>query len=236
MKRRKMVLTMVFALGLLVTIGTAFSAFVIENELKSFSLNVDPSEIEVEERTQNFISYVGVSKSLIRYENDIVDDEFSLTLSFNQVNYNSSRVNSYGGLKATVSFTNSSLFDFLQKDVKNELITIESVYRNNTSSLILEANKNYYTNGIPTLRYVNDGEKYFAEFLIPFSRSYNNDLYLQKIAEDFGIQSVSQGELVRTFDLVFNLKIIDENLGYSTSYNIQNLGNINILLTYEEFE
>lgn len=236
MKKRKLVLTTVFALGVLVTIGTAFSAFLIENELKPFSLNVDPSEIKVDDRTQNFITYVGVSKSLTRYENDIVDDEFSLTLSFNQVNYNSSRVNSYGGLKVTTSFSNSLLFNFIKNDVKNEFISIESTYRSNTSSLIMEAQKTYYTNNIPTLRYIDGEGNCSVEFLIPFSRSYNNDLYLQKIAEDFGIQSVTQGELVWTFDLFFHLRVVDDNLGYSTNFNIQNLGSIDIILTYEEFE
>ena len=236
MKRKKLVLTSVFLLGICVTIGTAFSAFIIENEIKPFSLNVDPSEIKVDERTQNFINYVGVTKSLTRYGNEIVDDEFSITLSFNQVNYNSARVNSYGGLKAVINFSNVDLFNFLVNDVKNEFVIIESIYRNNFSSLVMEANKDYKTDDIPTLQYVNENGNYFAEFLIPFSRSYNADLYLQKLAEDFGIQSVSQGELVWTFDLVFNLRIVDENLGYSTSFNIQNLGEINILLTYEEFE
>lgn len=236
MKKKKLVLTSVFILGICVTISTAFSAFIIENEIKPFSLNIDPSEIKVDERTQNFINYVGVSKSLTRYGYDIVDDEFSITLSFNQVNYNSARVNSYGGLKTVINFSNFELFNFLANDVKNEFVIIESIYRNNSSSLIMEDNKDYKTDDIPTLQYLNENGKYFAEFLVPFSRSYNTDFYLQKLAEDFGIQNVSQGELVWTFELVFHLKIIDENLGYSTSFNIQNLGEINILLTYEEFE
>lgn len=236
MKKKKLVLTSVFILGICVTIGTAFSAFIIENEIKSFSLIVNPSEIKVDERTQDFINYVGVSNSLTRYGDDIVDDEFSITLSFNQVNYNSSRVNSYGGLKIVINFSNFELFNFLANDVKNEFVIIESIYRNNSSSLVMEDNKDYKTDGMPTLRYVNENGIYSAEFLVPFSKSYNADFYLQKLAEDFGIQSVSQGELVWTFDLVFHLKIIDENLGYSTSFNIQNLGEINILLTYEEFE
>ena len=64
---------------------------------------------------------------------------------------------------------------------------------------------------------------------IPFLREYNNNFYLQKIVQD-NSSEIAQTAGNWNFNIDFCFNLVDENLGYSTEFNLQNLGAINISL------
>ena len=122
MRKRKLAITIVFFVGVIATVASAFSVYVLDPD-SSKQINVDSNDIDVIERKQTFLSYVGIGKNISVYDNDIVSDVFSMKLEINQKEFNAiPTVPANSGLKLEINFGSKELFDYVKKDVKNEMI------------------------------------------------------------------------------------------------------------------
>ena len=241
MRKRKLAITIVFFVGVIATVASAFSVYVLDPD-SSKQINVDSNDIDVIERKQTFLSYVGIGKNISVYDNDIVSDVFSMKLEINQKEFNSKpTVPANSGLKLEINFDSKELFDYVKNDVKNEFVTLS--YKDK-DALIMEHDKNYTSDGQNCLEFDNETKR--CTFRIPFTseKSNGSDFYIFKIATDNSLTASqvidpSSGLAIDNkwiFDINLNFKIVDDFYGYSMLFDKNTFGSVDISLIYEDFE
>lgn len=240
MRKRKLAITIVFFVGVIATVASAFSVYVLDPD-SSMQINVDSNDIDVIERKQTFLSYVGIGKNISVYDNDIVSDVFSMKLEINQKEFNAiPTVPANSGLKLEINFDSKELFDYVKKDVKNEFVTLS--YKDK-EALSMEHDKAYTSDGQNCLEFDNETKR--CTFRIPFTseKSNGSDFYIFKIATDNSLTASqvidpSSGLAIDNkwiFDINLNFKIVDDYYGYALSFNKNNFGAVSIKMIFEEF-
>ena len=254
-KRRLLIITSLF-IGIAFITTSAFSVFILKGD-QNGSFDIDISGIEVKDYSQKIISYENNDRKLSLRDNDIVNDVYSLAMSFNKAEY-TNRLNDQGlrnlyfnsALKISVTFDNSNLFNHLiSEDYFKKFINFSYEYTTINSDQQLE-NKVYYLSLEDNMSYSyyygdnNEGRKdcltYSAntiELIIPtadercasLDSSNNKNFYLTKIYSDN--QNVTS---LWNFYINLNFNIVDEVYGYSTLFNASNIGSIKVKLNLED--
>ncbi len=248
MRKKKILITSIFALGVLTTIGGAFAAYVIaDDELEKFEISVDPGQINVNPQKATFCTYEGVSQNIGANGVDICDDIFSIKFKLNQQEYKKdSRNSTRSGIRVVATFSSQNLFDHVKDNVKNEFINVSCFSKDGTKKyeLKMEDGKAYTSDNQNCLNFDNSGKT--CTFHIPFEQSYTNNtnFYIQY----FGVQDdelAKEDFVVGTppvkvankwlFYINFNFNIVDEYLGYSQDFNTSNFGSVNLKIALERF-
>ena len=253
MKKRKLLIITSLFIGIAFITTSAFSAFIL-NGNQDGSLDIDISEIEVKDYSQKIISYLNNDRKLSLRDNDIVNDVYSLAMSFNTSEYTSRTIdqglrNLYfnSALKISVTFDNSNLFNHL---ISEDYINFSYEYTTINSDQQLE-NKVYYLSLEDNMSYSyyygdnNEGSRdcltnnttNTIELIIPtapercasLDSSNNKNFYLTKIYSDN--QNVTS---LWNFYINLNFNIVDEVYGYSTLFNASNIGSIKVKLNLED--
>lgn len=256
MKKRKLLIITSLFIGIAFITTSAFSAFIL-NGNQDGSLDIDISGIEVKDYSQKIISYLNNDRKLSLRDNDIVNDVYSLAMSFNTKEYTSSKDqglrNLYfnSALKISVTFDNSNLFNHLiSEDYFKKFINFSYEYTTINSDQQLE-NKVYYLSLKDNMSYSyyygdnNEGSRNCLtnnstntiELIIPnapercasLDSSNNKNFYLTKIYSDN--QNVTS---LWNFYINLNFNIVDEVYGYSTLFNVSNIGSIKVKLNLED--
>lgn len=256
MKKRKLLIITSLFIGIAFITTSAFSAFIL-NGNQDGSLDIDISGIEVKDYSQKIISYLNNDRKLSLRDNDIVNDVYSLAMSFNTKEYTSSKDqglrNLYfnSALKISVTFDNSNLFNHLiSEDYFKKFINFSYEYTTINSDQQLE-NKVYYLSLKDNMSYSyyygdnNEGSRNCLtnnstntiELIIPNApercasqdSSNNKNFYLTKIYSDN--QNVTS---LWNFYINLNFNIVDEVFGYSTLFNALNIGSIKVKLNLED--
>lgn len=258
-KRKTLIVTSIF-IGFALITTSAFSSYII-NQQVSTSIDVDVSDIEVVNNRQKILSYLNNNTALGVRGNDIVNDVYSISMSFNNSEYtnrfNSSELrNLYinSALKVSVSFSNLNLYNHIINDNLNSFLNLSYDYTIINDNQELEY-KTYYLKLEDTMNYqyfygseISDGEYQGSSDCLTYSSqtinliiptapercatyidSTNKNFYLQKIYTDNTNVSPTWN-----FYINLNLDIIDEKCGYSTAYNLTNMGEIKIKLSFED--
>ena len=256
MKKRKLLIITSLFIGIAFITTSAFSAFILNGD-QDGSLDIDISGIEVKDYSQKIISYLNNDRKLSLRGDDIVNDVYSLAMSFNTAEY-TNRQNDQGlrnlyfnsALKISVTFDNSSLFNHLiSENYFKKFINFSYEYTTINSDQQLE-NKVYYLSLEDNMSYSyyygdnNEGSRdcltnstNTIELIIPtapercasLDSSGNKNFYLTKVY--FDNQSVPS-EL--NFYINLNFNIVDEVYGYSTLFNASNIGSIKVKLNLED--
>ena len=257
MKKRKLLIITSLFIGIAFITTSAFSAFILKGD-QDGSLDIDISGIEVKDYSQKFISYLNKDRKLSLRDNDIVNDVYSLAMSFDTAEY-TNRLNDQGlrnlyfnsALKISVTFDNSNLFNHLiSKDYFKKFINFSYEYTTINSDQQLE-NKVYYLSLEDNMSYSyyygdnNEGSRdcltnnstNTIELIIPtadercasLDSSGNKNFYLTKIY--FDNQNVTSEW---NFYINLNFNIVDEAYGYSTLFNASNIGSIKVKLNLED--
>ena len=256
MKKRKLLIITSLFIGIAFITTSAFSAFIL-NGNQDGSLDIDISGIEVKDYSQKIISYLNNDRKLSLRGDDIVNDVYSLAMSFNTSEYTSRTIdqglrNLYfnSALKISVTFDNSNLFNHLiSEDYFKKFINFSYEYTTINSDQQLE-NKVYYLSLEDNMSYsYYYGDNYEGsrdcltystntiELIIPtapercasIDSSDNKNFYLTKIYSDN--QNVTS---LWNFYINLNFNIVDEAYGYSTLFNASNIGSINVKLNLED--
>lgn len=235
-KKRKIALICGLFTLIIGTIGSAYGVYVLANEQEEKLVNVDPENITISERTQNFISYNSVSQNIISYDNDILDDTFSISLSFNQGNYNrlgmqSSEIALNSGIGIEVFFSSSSLYQYVRDNIAYSFVDFSY---NNQVALKMEHDGYNLKDGVSNYTFVDTNKSCY--FSVPFDYencASSNTFYLQKIAED---QNLASGSRARNFLLNLNFDLVDESVGYSRNFNKTIFGNVSVRLVFEMYD
>ena len=221
MKKKKITLILYLLFASLSISGVSFGAYIVDdNNQINVEVATIPNKITVINKDFSFLTYKGISQHLTTYENDILESTFSLSFNFDQYTFINNNPYAYGGLEILINFGNNNLYTYLKNDVKNEFVQ----FRFNDYKLIPSSLD--YTNGKLCVDYSAENEMISR---IPFLREYNNNFYLQKIVQD-NSSEIAQTAGNWNFNIDFCFNLVDENLGYSTEFNLQNLGAINISL------
>ena len=232
MRKKKLIISTAFLIGLLATVGGAFSAYILTNDINE-KVMVDSNDINVVEKKQNFLKYTGIAKNILLYDTDIVSDVFSIGFSINQTEFvKDNRLASNSGIKLEIVFGSLSLFDHVKNDVKNEFIDVTYGI---DYKLAMEYGKVYTSDGQNCLEFNNDNNK--CTFRIPFTseKSGGSDFYLYKIAIDNSLTSNMPVNFEWSFNINLNFNIVDDFYGYSQLFNSSTFGNVSISLIFEEF-
>lgn len=256
MKKRKFLIITSLFIGTAFITTSAFSAFILKGGQDS-SLDIDISGIEVKDYSQKIISYLNNDRKLSLRDDDIVNDVYSLAMSFNTKEYTSSKDqglrNLYfnSALKISVTFDNSNLFNHLiSEDYFKKFINFSYEYTTINSDQQLE-NKVYYLSLEDNMSYSyyygdnNEGSRdcltnnstNTIELIIPtapercasLDSSNNKNFYLTKIYSDN--QNVTS---LWNFYINLNFNIVNEVYGYSTLFNASNIGSIKVKLNLED--
>ena len=256
MKKRKFLIITSLFIGTAFITTSAFSAFILKG-YQDGSLDIDISGIEVKDYSQKIISYENNDRKLSLRDNDIVNDVYSLAMSFNTSEYTSRTIdqglrNLYfnSALKISVTFDNSNLFNHLiSEDYFKKFINFSYEYTTINSDQQLE-NKVYYLSLEDNMSYSyyygdnNEGSRdcltystNTIELIIPtapercasLDSSNNKNFYLTKIYSDN--QNVTSEW---NFYINLNFNIVDEFYGYSTLFNVSNIGSIKVKLNLED--
>lgn len=256
MKKRKLLIITSLFIGIAFITTSAFSAFIIKGDYDG-SLDIDISGIEVKDYSQKIISYLNNDRKLSLRDNDIVNDVYSLAMSFNTAEY-TNRQNDQGlrnlyfnsALKISVTFDNSNLFNHLiSEDYFKKFINFSYEYTTINSDQQLE-NKVYYLSLEDNMSYSyyygdnNEGSRdcltsstNTIELTIPTApercasqdSSNNKNFYLTKIDSDN--QNVPSKW---NFYINLNFNIVDEVYGYSTLFNASDIDSIKVKLNLED--
>lgn len=256
MKKRKLLIITSLSIGIAFITTSAFSAFILNGDQDGF-LDIDISGIEVKDYSQKIISYSNKDRKLSLRDNDIVNDVYSLAMSFNTAEY-TNRLNDEGlrnlyfnsALKISVTFDNSNLFNHLiSEDYFKKFINFSYEYTTINSDQQLE-NKVYYLSLEDNMSYSyyygdnNEGSRdcltystNTIELIIPtapercasLDSSDNKNFYLTKIYSDN--QNVTS---LWNFYINLNFNIVDEVYGYSTLFNASNIDSIKVKLNLED--
>ena len=256
MKKRKLLIITSLFIGIAFITTSAFSAFILNGD-QDGSLDIDISGIEVKDYSQKIISYLNNDRKLSLRDNDIVNDVYSLAMSFNTAEY-TNRQNDQGlrnlyfnsALKISVTFDNSNLFNHLiSEDYFKKFINFSYEYTTINSDQQLE-NKVYYLSLEDNMSYSyyygdnNEGSRdcltystNTIELIIPNAPERcaskdpldNKNFYLTKIDSDN--QNVPSKW---NFYINLNFNIVDEAYGYSTLFNASNIGSIKVKLNLED--
>ena len=248
MRKKKILITSIFALGVLTTIGGAFAAYVIADDgLEKIEISVDPGQINVNPQKATFCTYEGISQNIGTNGTDICDDIFSIKFNLNQQEYSNDRGNSTrSGIRVVATFSSQNLFDHVGDNVKNEFINVSCFSKDGTKKyeLKMEDDKDYETDNQDCLNF--DDSSKICTFHIPFEEKYTNNtnFYIQY----FGVEDEELAE--ETFDegtpphkvanewlfyINFNFNIVDEYWGYSQDYNTSNFGSVNLKIALERY-
>ena len=256
MKKRKLLIITSLFIGIAFITTSAFSAFILNGD-QDGSLDIDVSGIEVKDYSQKIISYENNDRKLSLRDNDIVNDVYSLAMSFNTSEYTSRTIdqglkNLYfnSALKISVTFDNSNLFNHLiSEDYFKKFINFSYEYTTINSDQQLE-NKVYYLSLENNMSYSyyygdnNEGSRdcltystNTIELIIPNApercasqdSSNNKNFYLTKIDSDN--QNVPSKW---NFYINLNFNIVDKVCGYSTLFNASNIGSIKVKLNLED--
>lgn len=256
MKERKLLIITSLFIGIAFITTSAFSVFILKGD-QDGSLDIDISGIEVKDYSQNIISYLNNDRKLSLRGDDIVNDVYSLAMSFDTGEY-TNRSNDQGlrnlyfnsALKISVTFDNSNLFNHLiSEDYFKKFINFSYEYTTINSDQQLE-NKVYYLSLEDNVSYSyyygdnNEGSRdcltystNSIELIIPtapercasLNLSGNKNFYLTKIYSDN--QNVTSKW---NFYINLNFNIVDEVYGYSTLFNASNIGSIKVKLNLED--
>lgn len=247
MRKRKVITSIVLFLGLVSITASAFSAYVISNSQNEI-INVDHEDIEVKDLTQKVLSFLNIYKKIGFRDEDIVDDVFSVNMSFDNSVYVNPRMDpdlkemyENSALKIVVSFDNSNLFQHISNNLYSFINFSYQLgnsgqaddYYLNEGKLF---NTKYYygiDNEIKDCITTNANQ---LEFYIPLSEERcasiddtgSKNFYLFKISSDNKISNL----ITRNFLVNFNFNIIDSKLGYSIDYMANSIGGINIKLSF----
>lgn len=241
MKKKKIIIMASFLIGLVATIGGAFSAYILTNDVTA-NVIVESKDINVKENTQKFLSYLGISKKLSMYDGEIVEDVFSLNMQINQNEFNlNNSLAASSVLKLETYFESKNLFDYIKNDVKNEFVYLTY---NDNYKLTMANNTTYMLNEEPCLEFSDSSQK--CIFRIPFTSDMSNvnDFCIYKIASDNGLTSnkvidPSTGLAIDNkwlFGINFNFKIVDDYYGYALNFNPNNFGTVSISMIFEDFK
>lgn len=253
MKKRKLLIITSLFIGIAFITTSAFSAFILNGD-QDGSLDIDVSGIEVKDYSQKIISYENNDRKLSLRDNDIVNDVYSLAMSFNTAEY-TNRLNDQGlrnlyfnsALKISVTFDNSNLFNHLISDYYfKKFINFSYEY----TTINSDQQKVYYLSLEDNMSYSyyygdnNEGSRdcltystNTIELIIPNApercasqdSSNNKNFYLTKIDSDN--QNVPSKW---NFYINLNFNIVDKVCGYSTLFNASNIGSIKVKLNLED--
>ena len=256
MKKRKLLIITSLFIGIAFITTSAFSAFILNGDQDGF-LDIDISGIEIKDYSQKIISYSNKDRKLSLRGDDIVNDVYSLAMSFNTAEY-TNRLNDQGlrnlyfnsALKISVTFDNSNLFNHLiSEDYFKKFINFSYEYTTINSDQQLE-NKVYYLSLEDNMSYSyyygdnNEGSRdcltsstNTIELIIPTApercaskdSSDNKNFYLTKIDSDN--QNVPSKW---NFYINLNFNIVDDVYGYSTLFNASDIGSIKVKLNLED--
>lgn len=260
MKKRKTIILASISIGFALITTSAFSSYIISQQINK-SVNINISDIEISNNQQKIISYLNNDKTLGLRGNDIVKDVYSVSMSFNNSEYtnrfNSSQLrNLYinSALKVSVTFSNQELFNYIINNNLLGFLNLSYDYTIINSNQELEY-KTYYLNLDSSMNYlyyygeeISDGVYLGSKDCLTYSNttidliiptalercaSYNDsnskNFYLQKIYSDN-----SNVSPIWNFYINLNLGIIDEQCGYSKLFNMTNIGEIKIKLSFED--
>lgn len=237
--KRKVLISSVFSFILIATIGVAFSTYILTNDTKE-QVSVDPNDINVKQENQTFLSYKEVSRKIFTYDDDIVSDIFSISFNFNQKEYNTTSnilgISTKSGIGAKIKFDSTSLYEHVKNNVKNSFVTLS----HENYSLEMENNKIYTSDEQNCLYFENESKTCFFHISVA-KENANSNFYVQKIAEDNNLlnnSNISGGkplDNVWSFNINFNFNIIDDEAGYSISFNKTSFSNVTITLFFEDY-
>ena len=236
MIKRKLILSCSFILATLCSTCIGLATYFVISYNMPENVTVNPGNITVSEQSKSFLSYAGVSKSIYTYDNDIIDDKFSINFSFNQNVYlNSSEIGINSGLGAKIKFKSSSLFNHVKNNVGFNFIN----FTYNQYELKMNNDTDYSANNQNCIIFDEDNT---CTFHIAMSNEKStNGFYLQKIAADNNLlrgQTVVGGEIVDNiwnFNMNFNFNIVDNNIGYSSLYDKTQFSSVEITLLFENY-
>lgn len=261
MKKRKLLIITSLFIGTAFITTSAFSAFILKGN-QDGSLDIDVSGIEIKDYSQKIISYLNNDRKLSLRGNDIVNDVYSLAMSFNTSEY-TNRLNDQGlrnlylnsALKISVTFENSTLFSHLiSEDYFKKFINFSYEYTTINSDQQLE-NKVYYLSLEDNMSYSyyfgesasSDGYEGSRDCL--FYSSNTIELIIPTAPErcasldsssdkNFYLTKIidDNQNVIGTWNFYINLNfnIVDEICGYSTLFNASNLGSIKVKLNLED--
>lgn len=239
MRSKKCFIVFIFVFAVFSVIGVSFSAYIIHGNNVDEIVQIKPNDISVINEKQNFLTYAG-NKGIETYDNDIVNDTFSVYFQLNQKKYhdNTNNISIKSGLGIELSFTSSTLFNHVKDDVKNEFINLS--YGENYN-LSMQYGENYLAGGNSCLVFDSESLTCFAH--ISFSSdSSGGDFYIQRIAEDNGfanrystVVGGQEMDFIWSFNLNFNFEIIDKSVGYSKEFDINSFGNVSVELIFEDY-
>lgn len=261
MKKRKLLIITSLFIGIAFITASAFSAFILRGD-QDGSLDIDISGIEVKDYSQKIISYLNNDRKLSLRGDDIVNDVYSLSMSFDTKEYTSSKDqglrNLYlnSALKISATFENSSLFNHLiSEDYFKKFINFSYEYsifnpdqqqfENKVYYLSLEDNISYsYYFGDSTSSDGYEGSRdcltYSSntiELIIPTARERCASLDSSD-NENFYLTKIyfDNQNVPTTWNYYINLNfnIVDEICGYSTLFNASNIGSIKVKLNLED--
>lgn len=263
MKKRKLLIITSLFIGTAFITTSAFSAFILKGD-QDGSLDIDISEIEVKDYSQEIISYLNNDRKLSLRGDDIVNDVYSLAMSFDTSEYTNNR-NDQGlknlyfnsALKISVTFENSTLFNHLiSEDYFKKFINFSYEYsifnpdqqqlENKVYYLSLEDNMSYsyyfgesassdgYEGSRDCLTYSSNT----IELIIPTAEERCASLDSSG-SENFYLTKIyfdNRQNVTSTWNFYINLNfnIVDEICGYSTLFNASNLGSIKVKLNLED--
>lgn len=261
MKKRKLLIITSLFIGTAFITTSAFSAFILKGD-QDGSLDIDISGIEVKDYSQKIISYLNNDRKLSLRGDDIVNDVYSLAMSFDTSEYTSRTIdqglkNLYfnSALKISVTFENSTLFNHLiSEDNFKKFINFSYEYTTINSDQQLE-NKIYYLSLEDNMSY----SYYFGEsassdnyegsrdcltytsntieLIIPTAPERCASLDSSNNKNFYLTKIYNDNQNVQStwnFYINLNFNIVDEICGYSTLFNASNLGSIKVKLNLED--
>lgn len=223
MYKRKINLLIAFTISTLLTLGVAFSAYIIQDNKDdiNFETNVIPNNIEIELNEFNTIKSTNIitEKIAINDQGMIVNDKFSFSLLFNydyylDLNSDSKQIDR-AALEIDINFSEStSLFNFISTKVKSNFIYLAyGEYELKLNPMVMY--QYGYNNQLvgDCLTYSNK----IAKFVVPINENtaFNNeDFYIVKIAED-DANGITNSLNSRNFDIVLNFDVLNATYEYN---------------------
>lgn len=233
----KLILSCSFLVAILCSTCIGIASYFVNSYNLPENITVNPGNIEVTEQSKSFLSYSKISKSIYTYDNDIVDDRFSIEFSFNQNEYlKSSYIGINSGLGAQIKFNSSSLYNHIKDNVGVNFINFS--YKQ--YELKMNEGTVYSANNQNCISF-DDSTNTCAFHIAMSTEKSTNNFYLQKIAADNNLlngQTVVGGQIVdnvRTFNMNFNFNVVDDSIGYSSTYDTTQFSSVKIALLFENY-
>lgn len=223
MYKRKINLLVAFTIAIFMTLGVAFSAYIIQDNEKNinFETNVTPNNIEINLNEFNTIKSANIinEKVAINEQGLIINDKFSFSLIFNydyylDLNSDSKQIDR-AALEVDIDFSNSvALFNFISTKVKSNFIYLaygEYELRLNPIAMYQYGYNNQLAGNCLTF------ENNIVKFVVPINENtaFNNkDFYIVKIAE-VESNGITNSLNSWNFDIILNFDVLNTTYEYN---------------------